>query len=236
MDGESGDGFEAQVEGVASLAEPMRRELYRFVTSQRDPVSRDEAAEGVGVARHAAKFHLDKLVADGLLEAEYARPPGRGGPGAGRPAKRYKRAGREFSVTLPERRYELAGLLLARAVDEAAASGTPVADALAQVATAEGKSLGARARENAGRRPSRASLAKATCQLLEDQGFQPRHEDHDLVLANCPFHALAEEHRQLVCGMNMSLLSGLVEGLGHPSMAAVFDPRPERCCVQLRSG
>jgi predicted ArsR family transcriptional regulator len=232
--GESGQEFEAQVEGVASLAEPIRRDLYRFVASQRAPVSRDEAASGVGVARHAAKFHLDKLVADGLLEADYSRPPGRGGPGAGRPTKRYQRADREFRVSVPERRYDLAGRLLARAVEDAAA-GTPVTQALAEVASSEGESFGAKARQRAGRRPSRSSLTRVACELLAEQGFEPRPENGDLVLANCPFHALAEEHRQVVCGMNMSLLKGLVEGLGHPSMEAVFDPGPGHCCVRLRS-
>jgi predicted ArsR family transcriptional regulator len=232
--GESSEEFEAQVEGVASLAEPIRRDLYRFVTSQRGPVSRDEAAGGVGVVRHVAKFHLDKLVADGLLEADYSRPPGRGGPGAGRPTKRYQRADREFRVNLPERRYDLAGLLLARAVEDAAA-GTPVTQALAEVAGAEGKSFGAQARQRAGRRPSRSSLTRAACQFLAEQGFEPRLENGDLVLANCPFHALADEHRTLVCGMNMSLLGGLVEGLGHPSMESAFEPGAGRCCVRLRS-
>ena len=218
---------------MASLAEPVRRDLYRFVTSQPTPVSRDEAAAGVGVAHHAAKFHLDKLAADGLLEAEYSRPPGRGGPGAGRPTKRYRRAARELSVSLPERRYDLAALLLARAIEHAAASDTPVRDALARVASAEGESLGAQARHGAGRRPSRASLMKSACQVLADQGFEPRPEGRDLVLANCPFHALAQRHRELVCGMNMALMSGLVGALGHPSLEAVSDPDPERCCVRL---
>jgi predicted ArsR family transcriptional regulator len=78
-------------------------------------VSRDEAAAGVGVPRHRAKFHLDKLVGDGLLEAEYRRRSGRRGPGAGRPAKLYRASG-ELAVMLPGRRYELAGQLMARAI------------------------------------------------------------------------------------------------------------------------
>src|SRR3954447_11249276 len=107
--------FDAQVIGIAALAEPIRRALYRFVVAQPGPVNRDEAAAGSGVARHVAKFHLDKLVEDGLLEVTYARPAGRGGPGAGRPAKLYRRSPLELAVSLPPREYELAGRLLARA-------------------------------------------------------------------------------------------------------------------------
>src|SRR5687767_15672 len=95
------DAFDAQVAGVAALGEPVRRRLYWFVAAQAHPVSRDQAADALGIARHIVKFHLDRLEADGLLEAEFSRPPGRGGPGAGRPAKLYRRSSRQFTVSLP---------------------------------------------------------------------------------------------------------------------------------------
>ena len=66
-------------------------------------MGREQAAAGVGVARHVAKFHLDRLVADGLLAFEYRRPGGRGGPGAGRPAKLYRPTDSGVDVSLPER-------------------------------------------------------------------------------------------------------------------------------------
>src|SRR5665213_1103563 len=101
------DDFDLQVSSVAALGEPVRRALYRYVVEQGKPVSRDEAAAGVGVARHVAKFHLDRLEEDGLLEAEFSRPPGRrAGPGAGRPSKLYRRSSHELSVSLPERQYD----------------------------------------------------------------------------------------------------------------------------------
>ncbi|MGH9164213.1 MAG: helix-turn-helix domain-containing protein, partial [Acidimicrobiales bacterium] len=121
------EDFDARVSGIAVLGEPVRRALYRYVVAQPSPVNRDEAGEGTGVARHVAKFHLDKLVGDGLLEVEFRRPPGRGGPGAGRPAKLYRRSSREVEVSLPDRRYDLAGRLLAQAVVDATRHGIPVA-------------------------------------------------------------------------------------------------------------
>ena len=114
---------EQDATGVAALADPVRRRLYLFVCAQPGPVSRDQAAEAVGVPVHQAKFHLDKLEAEGLLESEYARLGGRRGPGAGRPAKLYRRCAREISVSLPDREYELAGQLMADAIDGAAATG-----------------------------------------------------------------------------------------------------------------
>ena len=88
------DDFAEQVAGVAALAEPVRRDLYRFVVAQAGPVSRDQAGEGVGVPRHTAKFHLDKLVEEGLLDTEFRRLGDRQGPGAGRPTKLYRRSRR----------------------------------------------------------------------------------------------------------------------------------------------
>ena len=132
------DDFAEQVAGVAALAEPVRRDLYRFVVAQAEPVSRDQAGEGVGVPRHTAKFHLDKLVEEGLLDTEFRRLGDRQGPGAGRPTKLYRRSGREVSVTVPERRYDLAGELLASAVEESAREGTPVLASLHRVAAALG--------------------------------------------------------------------------------------------------
>jgi predicted ArsR family transcriptional regulator len=122
--------FAEQVAGIAALADPIRLDLYRYVSAQPTPVSRDQAFEALGIARHTAKFHLDKLAEEGLLDASFKRLSERRGPGAGRPTKLYARSNRQLSVTLPERRYDLAGQLLATAIDNAAAERTTVTDAL----------------------------------------------------------------------------------------------------------
>ena len=70
----------ATVEGIGALAEPVRRALYDFVVASRGLVGREEAAEAVGVPVHTAKFHLDRLAEDGLLDVEFQRRTGRTGP------------------------------------------------------------------------------------------------------------------------------------------------------------
>ena len=50
-----------QVASVAALADPTRRELYLLVNAQPAPISRDQASDALGFARHHAKFHLDML-------------------------------------------------------------------------------------------------------------------------------------------------------------------------------
>lgn len=225
--------FAERVSGVAALAEPIRRDLYLYVAAQPEPVSRDQASEGVGVARHTAKFHLDKLVEEGLLDADFKRLSGRRGPGAGRPTKLYKRSAREMSVTLPERRYDLAGQLMAQAIDDSTRNGTAVVAALHAAAADVGTRLGQQVREDAGARPSRKRFVTAACAALAVHGYEPRRDGNAITLANCPFDALAREHTALVCGMNLALLDAAAGRMGDKRLTARLDPAPDRCCVVL---
>jgi predicted ArsR family transcriptional regulator len=223
------DDFAEQVAGVAALADPVRRALYLHVVAQPAAVSRDAAAAGVGVPRHTAKFHLDRLVDDGLLEAEYRRLSGRRGPGAGRPAKLYRRSRRELTVTVPERHYELAAAVLASAVDAALRAERPLAQAVQQAAAEAGRCLAARARA-AG---SDAGRLESIAGVLAGQGYEPRLHEGTVVLANCPFAALARDHTGLVCGMNLDLIAALLADLGRQDLRATLDPEPGRCCVTV---
>src|SRR4051794_31897663 len=224
------DQFDHRVAGVAALAEPVRRTLYRYVIAQPAPVGREQAALGVGVPHHVAKFHLDRLVTDGLLEVEYARPPGRSGPGAGRPAKLYRRTDRTISVSLPERRYDLAGLVLAEAITRATGTGTPIEETLREAAETTGREL-ATATATGGRQGDRPDDVR---ELLAGIGYEPATRPDGVVeLANCPFHALAERYRTLVCTVNRDLLGGLLEVLAPDTLTARLDPAPGRCCVTI---
>jgi predicted ArsR family transcriptional regulator len=215
---------DAQVSAVAALAEPSRRRLYDHVVRQSAPVSRDEAAAAVGLPRATVAFHLDRLVADGLLDVVFERRSGRTGPGAGRPSKLYRRADRAVEVSLPERSYDLAGDLLATALTEAEASGQTPRAALERSAFERGRELAA-AGTGGGR--------DRVLQVLEDNGFEPRTEDGGVALANCPFHLLARRHTELVCGMNLHLIGGVLDGVRSPGLVARLRPEPGMCCVRL---
>jgi predicted ArsR family transcriptional regulator len=218
---------------VASLGEPVRRTLYRYVVAQDEPVSREQAAAGVGVAHHVAKFHLDRLEADLLLEVEYRRPAGRTGPGAGRPTKYYRRAAGDIDVSLPERHYDLAGRIMAEAITTAAQSGTPLPEALHRAAVTNGTKLGKDAAKTAGPRPSRATVKDAICEVLDNNGYQPNASPTCITLANCPFHSLAQDYAELVCGINLDLVGGLLNALDETVWRANLDPAPGRCCVTI---
>jgi predicted ArsR family transcriptional regulator len=213
---------------LSTLDDPVRRRLYEVVTRQDGPMGRDEAAAGAGIGRALAVYHLDKLVESGLLTASYQRPPGRSGPGAGRPAKLYARSDREFAVSVPPREYELAARLLVQVV-AADSSGRSQA-ALGETARRLGAEL------------SRGFLARAADEdaaggdvqgALTQQGYEPSRDDGVIRLRNCPFHQLAEEHRDVVCAMNLALVEGMVAGLGADGWHPVLDPRPGHCCVAI---
>jgi predicted ArsR family transcriptional regulator len=215
---------------VSCLSDPVRAQLYEFVSHSPEAVGRDEAAAAAGIGRAIAVYHLDKLVDAGLLTASYRRPPGRSGPGAGRPAKLYARSGREFAVTVPPREYELAAHLLAQAVaaDAGGASRAALCDAARQFGADAGTGHRAAASDAGG--PARAEDA------LRAHGFEPwPAEDGTVLLRNCPFHRLAARHRDIVCGMNLALIEGLVAGLGADGVRPALDPRPGQCCVVIRA-
>ena len=211
------------IASVAALDEPTRRRLYDYVVRSQRPVGRDEASEAVGIARPTAAFHLDRLAQDGLLDVVHRRLSGRTGPGAGRPAKLYLRAARQVEVSLPQRHYELAGELLATAIDASLADGEPIPEAVAREATSRGRAIGESA-------PDDDPVA-----TLEAHHFEPRPENGLVRLGNCPFHNLAAEHTELVCGMNLNLVEGVLDGLGCTAYRAVLAPTPDNCCVVLES-
>ncbi|HEY6013858.1 MAG TPA: helix-turn-helix domain-containing protein [Candidatus Limnocylindrales bacterium] len=222
----------ASIEAVALLEEPVRRALYEWVVRDGGAVSRDQAAAGVGVSRALAAFHLDRLVEGGLLSPEYRRLSGRTGPGAGRPAKLYRRGPRQVTVSLPDRSYEVAALLFADTIEGTQGEIPPAP--LRVAARGLGRSAGARARKEAGPRPTRKRLRAGLMAALRERGYEPRESDGaGIRLGNCPFHALVEDHRQLVCGMNLALAEGMIDGLGDDRVTARLDPQPGWCCVAI---
>ncbi|MGY2876718.1 putative ArsR family transcriptional regulator [Marmoricola sp. URHA0025 HA25] len=216
---------------LAALAEPLRRRLYRHVARSADPVGREQAAAALGVPVHTAKFHLDRLVDDGLLDVEYRRLTGRTGPGAGRPAKLYRRSSREFAVSLPQRHYDLLSEVLAAAAAASVERRLPVDEVAPEVARRRGEELGIACRDDA----SGDALERLGAALGE-VGYEPRVEEGRLVLDNCPFDRIAREHTTLVCGLNLDLVSGVIDGLGCAGVAASLEPSPGRCCVSARVG
>jgi len=220
----------SELDVVGLLHEPTRRAVYEWVAGTGRSVGRDETGSAVGITRALAAFHLDRLAQAGLLDVEYRRLSGRTGPGAGRPAKLYRRGSREVFVSLPERRYDVPAQLFADAMERMA--GPQPADAVATAAHKLGQCVGSTARREAGQGPSHSRLRTALRDTLKERGYEPFETDSgEIRLRNCPFHALVADHRDLVCGMNLALAGGLLDGLGDDRFAARLDPQPGQCCV-----
>ncbi len=224
------DDLDRRISGIAALDQPLRRELYRLLAERDDWVSRDEASAALGLPRSVAAFHLDKLVETGVVEVSFRRTTGRSGPGAGRPAKLYRPTATEVSASVPERRYDLAGSVLASAVAEAERTGAPIAACVSVAARA----AGVRIAQEAGDRPA-GDDRTAVREVLARHGYEPTSDAGDeIALENCPFHRLVTEHRDLVCTMNRELLTGVIEGLqADGDLSARLAPEPGYCCVRI---
>ena len=219
---------------LAALDDRVRRRVYAFVRSRGAPVSREEVAGAVGISRKLAAFHLDKLLGLGLLRAHFARPTGRSGPGAGRPAKMYEPSSARLTVSIPERRYDVVGELLVDAI-ERTPSGPAAAEAK-RVAHERGVTMGeAAARAEGLRRPGPERTMSAAKAVLDDAGYEPYRDDAgDVRLRNCPFDDLARRAPDVVCEMNRSLVEGVVDGLGGSGVRCDLERHPDECCVAIR--
>lgn len=225
----------AALAAVAALSDQLRRRLYGFIRRAHRPVSREEAAEAVGISRKLAAFHLDKLVEVGLLQARY-EPVG-GIRKVGRTPKVYEPTDAEVHISIPARDHGLLADILIDAVltqDQ----GQAGREAALQVARHRGAELGAaeRHRTRPGRLSAERALTLATAALTR-YGFAPDRATPTLLrLRNCPFQPLAGKAPQLVCGINHAFLTGFLDTLQAPTVTAVLAPRAGRCCVELTAG
>ena len=208
------------ISAIASLSDPLRRALFDLVSQSATPMGRDEAAEALGVPRGTVAFHLERLARCGLLDTGFQRRTGRTGPGAGRPAKLYRRAVNEIVVSVPDRHYALAGELLISAIEQSDRTGEPAQESLARVSAEHGRALGA----------SAGSLDA----VLQSTGYEPVDDgDGGLLLHNCPFHQLAKSHTETICAANLALLEGVAEGAGECARKVQFAPKDGYCCVRI---
>lgn len=209
-----------RIAAVASLADAKRLQLFELVAASPRPVGRDEVAESVGLARSTVSFHLDRLVQDGLLAVEFHKAPGKAGPGSGRPAKMYRRAAGEVGATVPDRNYDLAGELMAAAIEASEAGSGPVGEALRAAAFRKGCEL--------------AEAAGSMGDFLAQAGYRPQDDgDGGYLLPNCPFHRLSNQHASVVCDMNGAFLRGAAAGCGGPGDRVASVDLPGHCCARI---
>ncbi|MEU6416407.1 helix-turn-helix transcriptional regulator [Streptomyces spiralis] len=219
---------------LAALGDDLRRRMFEFIRQERRPVTREEVADDLGISRKLAAFHLDKLVAAGLLQAHYGSSTGI--RKVGRRPKMYEPVAEAIAVTIPERRYGMLADVLTEAVMTEAGDES-ARDAALRVAYRRGESLGGAERERV--RPGRLGAERGlslAADMLEKFGYEPERAAPTLLrLRNCPFHPLAAKAPELVCAVNQAFLAGYLHGLGSDKNTAMLAPRPDACCVELRA-
>ena len=219
---------------AAALGDPTRRSVFFAVRAAGSEQSKDEVAAAVGIERRLAGFHLDKLVEQGFLEADFRRDEDRAGPGAGRPPKRYRLPDSEVLLALPERHYELLAALLLRAAAEGG-SGTPQ-DVLERVGFDFGYEVG-RAEAAAGGTGPGATASEAiqdVVRLLSRYGFAARAQGEDTLRAcACPFEEIAFDDPERICGLDRAIWRGMLAAFAPDATLRVATTRArgDEACV-----
>jgi predicted ArsR family transcriptional regulator len=181
----------------------------------------EELAEQSGLHVNTLRFHLSRLVAEGLV---HRRAEPRTGPG--RPRLTYVAPARP-DLGRDKRDYRLlAGLLTEMLVDA-------VPDAPARAAAlgrAWGASLMAEAPEPAGDPMGRL------VEVLADTGFAPEVNAEEIRLRHCPFLEVAEQHPAIVCSLHRGLMDGVLTALDAPLRTERLVPfaEPAACVARLR--
>ncbi|CAN7446736.1 helix-turn-helix transcriptional regulator [Arthrobacter sp. LjRoot14] len=209
-----------RIVAVASLGDENRRKLFGFIAASYRPVGRDEAAAALEMPRSTASFHLDRMVQDGVLAVEFRKLGGKAGPGSGRPAKMYRLAQPEVGASVPDRNYDLAGELMATAIERSSGAGEPVREALLATAYAKGLAM--------------AEGSQSLEEFLSAEGYMPNPDgDGGFALENCPFHRLADGHAEVVCAMNGAFLCGAAAGCGVEESRIAGNATPGQCCARV---
>ncbi len=229
---------EQEIERLASaLGDPTRRRVFFVVREADEALTKNEVAETVGIDRRLAGFHLDKLVEQGFLVADFRRRE-RGGPGAGRPPKIYSLAETEVGVALPERHYALLAELLLKAMTDD--SGRSPEDQLEHVGFEFGRSLAEeQGRDDASNFTPTQAIAEVV-RLLTRYGFaaQTGGEKRKMTITACacPFEEMAFHDPERVCGLDRSIWRGILSVIAPGSRIQNVSARAEgddACVVEV---
>jgi predicted ArsR family transcriptional regulator len=142
----------------------------------------------------------------------------------------YQRSAEAVELSVPTRDYRFIAELLANAVERAASGSAQ--SALKDVANEAGAlSVANVSTEDSDNQTEGLTDLRRT---LGERGYEPYDNDGELRLRNCPYHRLAEDHRDLVCTANLAFIGGMAEHLGlGQALRMRLDAKPGECCVSI---
>jgi predicted ArsR family transcriptional regulator len=219
-------------ESVRPRLGPRRARVLEVLRDSGTPLTSPEVAAEVGGHANSARFHLEALVEDGLVDRHQQSRATRG-----RPRVTYSpAAGAPLDATSAYR--ELAGMLAEAVVERASspADASP-AGAARSVGDRHGRDLAPSAD---GGVPDRRGAARAVVRALERYGFDSRERTSGpagrIDITPCPFLSLARDHGEVVCSLHRGLMDGVLAALDAPVTVDRLVPfeRPDRCVAHLR--
>lgn len=196
-----------------------RQEVLQLLRGAQEPLTIAAIATRLGVHVNTVRFHLDALLADGLVE-----PAPVVAGATGRPAKRF-RAARRMDPTGPRHYLMLAELLVSSLANESDPS---------RGALTAGQAWG---RRQAGAADVEADSVVRLTRLLDDLDFAPKQTGHHarIELRHCPFLELAVDHPEIVCPIHLGLMQGALAAWDSPVTIDRLDTfaDPDRCVAHL---
>lgn len=214
---------------TSALGDPTRRAIYIAVREAAEPMTTSAVAKLFGIHPNVARHHLDKLAADGYLRVERARPGGRSGPGAGRPAKCYTATSKAIELRFPDQRTDLLVGLLVRLIariapDDVATTAEEVGREYGEELAAEIGSPGDDGYEAA---------VRAVAEAMGGLGFaiDADVDGHRLVTSTCPFGEVAAGYPDVVCSLDRGIVSGLFAGLERDCVPVLHPHADADACV-----
>ena len=213
----------APIEVHKALADDTRYRLYRYLRLSGRPVPVRELASRLSLHPNTLRPHLRRLEEVGLVSSETRK-----GPTVGRPQTVYVavdlegREGRDYRLLADV----LTGVL----------SGARQRQRAREQAREWGAYLVGRAAPKPGaRRPAGPNLAVLQ-EALDAAGFDPRFRRSgtgvvEIMLRDCPFRDLLDEHRDLVCSIHEGLLEGMLAASRPAMRMTSFAPLRDRTAV-----
>jgi predicted ArsR family transcriptional regulator len=209
-----------------ALGKSRARVLEMLQTEDR-PFNVEEVAKRLRLHANTARFHLDGLVEQNLVQrtSEERETPGR-------PRMLYSAA--PDAARAGQRSYRL----LAEILTSYLASATRQPE---QAALKAGEEWGRYLTERPApfRRVDASSAIRQLVEVLDEIGFAPETvvagRKRQIELHHCPFREAADRHRDVVCSIHLGLMRGLLAELDAPIDAVQLDPlvRPDLCITHL---
>lgn len=202
------------------------REVFEYLRAADGPQAASAVATATGLHLNTARFHLDRLVGEGLADRVTEQ---RTTPGRPRVLYAARVAGADPSS------YRLLARMLAGLVAELDEDGVAVSAA----ARRWGRELVER--PSSSTHPVSADDAvRRLAALMDEVGFEPELDADDaddarVLIHHCPFLEAAEEQPGVVCGLHRGLMEGALAELEAPVGVAELVPfaEPHLCVARL---